>query len=251
MIAGPMRRALLVLLLVLVLACASPSPARPAPDLLPRPAPEALFRDARAARDAGDLPLARARLEQAVLGAPDWDLPRLDLAELLLADGNDLSQVAELLGRAVRPENPRGHVLRGQLAELEGDDLGAAAAYAQALLLRPDPDVRLRRALVLDRLGRGDDAVSELERVREERPRDPAARTRLADLYERAGRLDHAARELEALAFGSGRPEPWRALAEFHRRHGDEGAARWAEANVRALEAGDDRALRPLLPSRN
>jgi predicted Zn-dependent protease len=246
-----MRRAVLVLLLVLVLACASPSPARPPPPVPRTAAPESLLRDARSARDAGDLPLARARLEEAVLGAPDWDLPRLDLAELLLAEGSDLPQVAELLSGPVRPENPRLHVLRGQLAELEEDDLGAAASYAQALLLRPDPDVRLRRALVLDRLGRGDDAISELERVREARPRDPAARARLADLYERAGRLEHASRELEALAFGSGRPAPWRALAEFHRRHGDENAARWAEANARALDAREDRALRPLLPSRN
>jgi predicted Zn-dependent protease len=246
-----MRRAILVLLLVLVLACASPSPAKAPPPAPPQPRPESLLVDARVARESGDLPLSRAILERAVLAAPDWDLPRLDLAELLLLEGQDLAQVRTLLEGSVRPQNPRGHVLRGQLAELEGDDLGAAAAYAQALLLRPDPDVRIRRALVLERLGRGDDAISELERLRDERPDDVAARARLAALFEQAGRLAHAERELEALAFGSGRPGPWRALAEFHARNGDDAKARWAEANARALDGREERALRPLLPSRN
>jgi len=246
-----MRRALLVLLLVIVLACASPSPARTPPPVPRQPPPESLLGDARVARESGDLPLARATLERAILAAPDWDLPRLDLAELLLLEGQDLPQVRSLLGGPLRPENPRGHVLRGQLAELEGDDLGAAAAYAQALLLRPDPDVRIRRALVLERLDRGDDAISELEQLRDERPDDAAARARLATLYERAGRLAHAERELEALAFGSGRPGPWRALAEFHARNADDAKARWAEANARALDGREERALRPLLPSRN
>ncbi|HSN90247.1 MAG TPA: tetratricopeptide repeat protein [Anaeromyxobacteraceae bacterium] len=244
-----MRRHLLVLLLVVVLACASPSTARVPPAGPPEPPPEVMMGEARAARESGDLPLARAILERAVRAAPDWDLPRLDLAELLLLEGKDLPQVRTLLEGPVRPENPRGHVLRGQLAELEGDDLAAAAAYAQALLLRADPDVRIRRAFVLERLGRADDAIAELERLRAERADDAAARARLAGLYERAGRLAQAERELEALAAGSGRPGPWRDLAEFHARNGDAAKARWAEANARALEGREERALRPLLPS--
>jgi predicted Zn-dependent protease len=249
-----MRRAVLVPLLAVALSCASPAPPPPAAPAPPRPYPEALLRTAREARAAGDPDVARAQLEQAIEEAPAWDLPRLELVEILLVEGGegDAERAAALLAGPVREDNPRAHVLRGQVAELRGDDPGAAAAYAQALLLRADPDVRIRRALVLARLGREEEGIAELEKVRDERPSDAVARVRLAELYERGGRLAAAEAELVALARAApGRAAPWERLAAFYDRAGEPARAREAESRARAAEGRRDRELRPLLPSRN
>jgi predicted Zn-dependent protease len=247
-----MRRTALVLLLVLALACASPDggpPAAPAPQ---RPLPEALLGSARAARAEGDLDRARTELEEAVAAAPGWDLPRLELAEVLVLEGRDLERANALVEAPVRSDNPRAHLLRAQLAELRGDDVAAAAAYAQALLLRPDPEVRLRRALLLERMGREADAAAELERIRIERPGDVAARDHLAAIYEREGRLAEAEAELVAAAqVPPSRASTWQRLAAFYARNGDAVRARSAEARARDLDGRAERALRPLPPSRN
>jgi len=107
----------------------------------------------------------------------------LDEAARLLADGAELPRAAELLA-AAPPGGARREVLLGQLAELSGDDAAAEAAYARALAIAEDDDVRLRRALVLERLGRGDEVRPELERLRAQaaRPAEPSAARRLRPL---------------------------------------------------------------------
>jgi len=101
----------------------------------------------------------------------------LDEAARLLADGQDLPMVARLL-EAAGDGDPRRDLLAGQLAELTGDDAAAEAAYARFLAAVDDDEVRLRRALALERLGRGDEVREELDRLRPARRAEPAAARR-------------------------------------------------------------------------
>jgi hypothetical protein len=95
---------------------------------------------------------------------PPTDLALLDEAAGLLADGVQLEWADTLLA-AVAP-SPRRDLLLGQLAELTGDDTGAVAAYDRVLARGDDDEVRLRRALVLERLGRGAEVADDLRRLR-------------------------------------------------------------------------------------
>jgi len=100
---------------------------------------------------------------------PPGDGERLDEAARLLADGVALERAALLLA-AVPPGGARRDRLLGQLAELTGDDAGAVAAYERALAAEDDEELRLRRALALERLGRGGEAAGDLERLRAPAP---------------------------------------------------------------------------------
>jgi tetratricopeptide (TPR) repeat protein len=239
-------------------SCAGAPPPRPAPRPPPPPAPvadpgsaraEELVAQARALRAAGDLAGARSCLEAALALAPA-DVPaRAELADLLLADGIEADRVEALLA-GVPEGHPRRDLLLGRLAELRGDLAGAVEAYGRALPAGDDPELRLRRALLLERLGRQDEAVSELERVRAADPGNAVARGRLAERYEAAGRLTEAEEELRALAEASpSRPEGWRRLAAFCKRHGQDDKARAAEARARDAEKKPRRDLRPLRPT--
>ncbi|HET8540148.1 MAG TPA: tetratricopeptide repeat protein, partial [Anaeromyxobacter sp.] len=137
-------------------ACGTPRSGAPGAASSPaggQPRPEVLVARARALRAEGDVAGARARLETALAAAPASDDARLELADLLLADATELDRAAALLA-GVRAPWARAQLLSARLAELRGDDAGAAACYARALEAGDDPDARLRRALALDRLGR-------------------------------------------------------------------------------------------------
>jgi len=244
---------LLLALLPLALACAAPkppaapaaAPAAPARDHL---AASAAVAAARSARAGGDGAGERARLQEAVRADPEWDLPRLDLAEILLRDEADASAAFSLLDGGARSDNPRLHRLRGQALEQAGEERQAAQAYGRALSLRDDVELRLRRGLILHRLGAGADAIAELEEVRAVRPGEALARGHLADLYEAAGRRREAEEELRWLvAAAPADPAPLRRLAAFLERGGEPGRAEAAERAARALET-PRRALRPLRP---
>jgi tetratricopeptide (TPR) repeat protein len=252
-----MRPLALASLAVLLAACGTPRSAG-APLATPpptaaaaQPSPDVLVARARAVRAEGDVAGARARLEAAAAAAPDHDGARLELADLLLADGTELDRAAALLA-GVRTPGFRGQLLSARLAELRGDDAGAADAYARALASGDDPDVRLRRALALDRLGRAGEATTELERVRAERPDDAIAGARLAALYERAGRLREAEAEYRALAEARpDRVQGWDELARFCERAGRHAEARVARERAKAARGtASARDLRPLLPSK-
>jgi predicted Zn-dependent protease len=239
-------------------ACASvpPPPSAPLPSAaVPPPATvpgsDALLADARTLRAAGDAALARARLEEALAAAPTRDDVRIELAELLVADGSDVARAeAVLAGVRRRAVDARWDLACARLAELRGDDEVAQAAYGRALFVGEDADVRLRRALALERLGRPDDAARELERARAARPQDLAVRARLAELYEAAGRLPEAETELVTAARASPeRAASWTRLARFYERAGRPADAERADAKARAA-ARPSRNLRPLLPSR-
>ncbi len=226
----------------------SPSGAEPPA----QPRPEVLVARARALRAEGDVEGARARLEAAVALAPASDEVRLELADLLLSDGEGSDRAAALLAGVARTDSARYHLLGARLAEARGDDAGAAAAYERALAIEPDPDARLRRALALERLGSVGEATTELERVRADRPGDALARAHLAERYEADGRISEAEAELRGLAEAQpDRAAGWERLARFYERAGRAAEARAALARARGLGGGDERgALRPLLPSR-
>jgi hypothetical protein len=154
------RRLLPVLLLLAGCAAAPPAPPPPPPRAL-APAP---------------LP-----------ALPPSDDERLDEAARLLGDGVRLER-ASLLLASVAPGPPRRELLVGQLAELTGDDTGAVAAYERVLAGGDDDEVRLRRALALERLGRGAEAEADLHRLRAAAPREPEA--------EAEGRTDRKLRPL-------------------------------------------------------
>jgi tetratricopeptide (TPR) repeat protein len=233
------------------LAATVHAPAAPGsgPASLPLP-PSERFARAQRLRSEGDVAGARAQLESALATAPAYDDARLEFADILLSDGSDLDGAAALLS-GVRVPGARSHLLSARLSELRGDDAGAAAAYEDALEAGDDPDVRFRRALALDRLGRRDEAIGELERVRTARPKDAVARSRLAALYESAGRTREAGAEYRALA--EARPERaqgWEDLARFCERTGRNAEARAAHARARAARGkASTRELRPLPPS--
>jgi tetratricopeptide (TPR) repeat protein len=141
----------------------------------------------------------------------------------------------------------------GRLAEPRDDPAADEAAFARRLAVADDPEARLGRALALERLGRDAEAIIELERLRSADPARAGVRARLAERYEAVGRLGDAEAELRALAGASaGRPEGWRRLAAFCRRHGLAGKAHDAEEAAREVEAQarPPRELRPLLPAR-
>ncbi|WP_248360210.1 tetratricopeptide repeat protein [Anaeromyxobacter oryzae] len=258
-----MRRGVLALARTVLAACLAAcatagalaaTPAAPAPPTMdsawPPPPPSERVARARRLRAEGDVAGAGAQLESALATAPAYDDARLEFADILLSNGSDVDRAAALLA-GVRAPGARGQVLSAWLAEFRGDDAGAAAAYAKALELADDPDVRLRRALALERLGWADEAIRELERVRDARPKDTFARGRLAALYETAGRIREADAEYCALA--AARPERaqgWEELARFYERNGRRDEARAAHDRARTARGQTSaRKLRPLPPS--
>ena len=258
---GAMRR--FAAALGVLAACSTPAPApalRPVvepsraqvapPPGPPRRDPQVLLARARALRVDGDLKAARALLEEALEGAGQ-DEVRIELADLLVVDGADLTRAGALLAGVADRGATRLHLVLARLAEAQGRDAVAEAEYAIALATMDDPDLRLRRALALERLGRAGDAVAELEQVRAARPDDSVARSHLAERYEAAGRLLEAEAEYRWLADAqSERAAEWERLARFYERAGRQREALAAAERARAAAGHQERALRPLLPSK-
>jgi len=266
----PLRFAWLLPLVALAgCSSTSPRPARPArgpicavpqkgvtppeagvePQVGAGPRPDVLLARARQLRAAGDHEGARKRLEQAAVIAPDDAEVCLALADLLVADGAEPDR-AEAMLSALPAATPRRDELLGRLAEQRGDFAAAEAAYARQLARGPDPQVQLRRALVLEKLGRLAEAIVELERLRAAAPGDAVVRLRLAEVYEEMGRPTEAEAELRALAEASpSRPEGWRRLAALCTRQGFTEEARAAEARAHDAETRPKRDLRPLKPT--
>jgi len=228
-----------------------PPPPPPAAAPTPRVDIEALRADALALRAAGDLAGARMKLELALTAAPS-DALRLEVADLLVADGGDLDRAGVLVADVRdRDADVRYDVLSARVAELRGDDAAAAGAYARAISRAEDADLRLRLASALERLGRTAEAARELERVRALRPDDPSVRERLAEAYEADGRISEAeAAWVTAAAATPERAAGYERLARFYERLGRRDAAERAEARARAITRQGERALRPLLPSK-
>jgi tetratricopeptide (TPR) repeat protein len=244
-------------------ACSTPAPSpapRPAIEtaraqvgpqpVLPRRNPQVLLSRARASRAEGDVTAARALLEEALEGS-GLDDARIELADLLVVDGAELARAEALLAGVADRVATRLHLVLARLAEARGDDAGAEAEYAIVLAATDDPDLRLRRAFALERLGRAGEAIAELELVRAARADDAVARSHLAERYEGAGRLPEAEAEYRWLA--DAQPEraaEWDRLARFYERAGRLRDARAAADRARVAAGHQERTLRPLLPSK-
>jgi tetratricopeptide (TPR) repeat protein len=213
------------------------------------PHPELLAPRARQLRSEGDHAGALSLLELAAVLSPDDPEVCFELADLLVADGADLDRAGAML-RAVPASHPGRDATLGLLAEQRGDAAAAEAAYARQLAVADDPEVRLRRAMALERLGRDAEALVELERLRAANPASPLVRARLAERYEAASRIGEAELELQAAAQATpARPEGWRRLAAFYVRHGLTENARAAEARGREASSATPRVMRPLRPT--
>jgi len=209
---------------------------------------------ARAARAAGDRAAARAWLAFAVDTDPEWELPRVELADLLLASdrGPDAAAAAaRLLERGTRTpsRNPRLYKLLGEARARLGQPGGAVAVWARSLELSEDLDLRLARSALLRELpGRLDEAITEMEKVQAARPEDPAPRSLLAEAYEAAGRSAEAEDELRWLASADpSSAAALRRLSRFYERANDRARAADTERAARAVEK-PARRMRSLKP---
>jgi predicted Zn-dependent protease len=155
---------------------------------------------------------------------------------------------------ALAPDDPRALMARAGLDLRRGDPSAALATLDRALRLDPyEPEVRHRRALALDQLGRRDEARAEREaaaRLREDAARVEQIREGLVRapndraLQREAARwlVDHGHAEEGArwakrvLAADPADPDMNRLLADHYRRLGNSGLA-----NFYGAAARDDR----------
>lgn len=205
------------------LTVAQSRPVAPAPTLS---LPEALALEA-----GGDDTGALQAVEALVRAQPEWELPRLEAARLLLKLGGAPERAEAHLEVATRlaPTNPRGWFLRGLLWEERGNPVQAARAYETAVqhrssyeearfrlgglwvslgdllkaelhyryLARAKPEwvqVRLQLADVLEKQERPLDAETELLAARSFQPDSLLVLRRLADFYDRTERPQLAAK---------------------------------------------------------
>ena len=124
----------------------------------PRRRPRAARRGRRA--------LARVRLEEALAAAPARDDVRLELAEILIADGQDLQRAQSVLAGVRRRGVNARDLACGAVAEPEATTRRRRPRYGRALLVADDADVRLRRAVASSGLGRADEAARAERRAR-------------------------------------------------------------------------------------
>ncbi len=204
-------------------------------------------------QDEGKPEVAEVGFDAAIGRAPTWSLPFIERGELAIARREGVAEARADLARfeARNSQNPRLHRVMGELAEISGDDAVAERYFGKAVELRPDPNVRARRAAALVRIERFADAATEYALVLEELPDDHAVRSRYADALESAGRHKEARGQIDLLIRRQpGKEAPLRQLARFLERRGDRKGA--ANANARADKlGGSERNLRPLPPSRN
>jgi len=138
---------------------------------------------------------------------------------------NDLSRIAER-----EPDFVDAFLM------LPAQDLDAgvysmlAEALNRALERRPEqPTLHLERGQVLDRLGRPDEAIAELERAVELDPAFVRALIVLAKLYQRTDRLQDATARLEqVLRLGVEYADVYYLLGNLYRGQGEIERARWA-----------------------
>ncbi|AEI67699.1 TPR repeat-containing protein [Corallococcus macrosporus] len=207
--------------------------------------------DALALEAAGDDAGALAALESLVRAQPAWELPRLEMARLLLKTGGALEQAEAHLAAALQqaPHNPRAWYLRGLLWEERGDRRQAVQAYERAVQLRASyEEARFRLGTLW--LDLGDLLKSELHLryLARLKPEWVQVRLQLAEVLEKQERPLDAEKEL--LAARGLQPTSalvLRRLADFYARTG---RPRLAEKVRASLEAPPKRRMRELKPSR-
>ncbi|NVJ04196.1 hypothetical protein HUW63_02915 [Myxococcus sp. AM001] len=241
-----MRWVILTALLAGATDAAEPSALTPASSRTVVSLPEALALEADG-NDAGAL----AALEALVRAQPAWELPRLELARLLLKTGGALEQAESHLNAALQqaPHNPRGWYLRGLLWEERDDRRQAVQAYERAVQLRASyEEARFRLGTLWRDLGDLLKSELHLRYLSRLKPEWVQVRLQLAEVLEKQERLLDAEKELlAARAFQPASPLVLRRLADFYMRTG---RPQLAERVRASLGAPPKRRMRDLKPSR-
>lgn len=107
---------------------------------------------ARKLAEAGRLDHARAAYAEAIAASPQSPFLHRELAEVERRAGNiDLALEHANRAAELEPDEPRTHVMLGELYEARGEPLRAADAFALAVTLQPDPVLEARIAALRDR----------------------------------------------------------------------------------------------------
>jgi tetratricopeptide (TPR) repeat protein len=132
----------------------------------------------------------------------------------------------------------------GQVRDELGDLDGALVALRRAAGARPSPDLARRIAALLDRLGRGDEAVAVYEELARRAGDDPSWALELVERELRRGRRaqGQAAFDRAAARFGRS-PSAMVRLAELAGRWGEDERARAAWERVLRLAPRDEQGL--------
>ena len=141
--------------------------------------------------DLGDLPAALSGVEAGLAVEPDH-ARLLCLKGRLLAEEGALDQAREALAAALRsdPGLAEAWAVKAELAFAAGDRDTAAADYDRAVDLGDSPEIRFNRGVVLEAVGRFDEAATDFEAVLA-RMDDDDARERL-DACRSAAQRAHA-----------------------------------------------------------
>jgi len=197
------------------------------------PDPVGDFNSGMAAERRGDLSAAAAWLDRAQRLAPRWALPKLELAEVLLAEGGAPDRAMALLGdvQLLESQNPRFYHLRGLALMEKGNPALAEASERAALSLRPEfPEARQALGEALWAGGKRDEALQVWRELSARQPHDTALRAMLVDRLLDDGRGPEAEAELRILLVAQPKNPIW------HRR-----LARTLDAEGRGLEAAAER----------
>ncbi len=241
-----MRWVILVALVAGAADAAEPSVLTRAPSRPTVSLPEAL-----ALESDGDDAGAIAALDALIGAQPAWELPRLEMARLLLKTGGALGRAEAHLDAALQqaPHNPRAWYLRGVMWEERDDRRQAVQAYEQAVKLRGSyEDARLRLGTLWFDLGDTLKAEMHYRYLARLKPEWVQVRLLLAEVLERQERPLDAERELLAARdYQPTSPLVLRRLADFYTRTG---RPQLAERVRKSMEAPPKRKMRELKPSR-
>lgn len=158
----------------------------------------------------GDWPRAEADLRQALRLYPPYPDAWINLAYVRAQAGAwQESAEAALRGLELRKDDPTGLAHLGTARMNLGDALGALEAYERVAVVAPGAaDAHLKRASLLDLLGRREEALAAARRAAELRPDQALPRIFLASLLELAGKPTEALLEAQrALAVDPGSDE--------------------------------------------
>lgn len=218
--------------------------------------PGELLEEARRQRSANRPDAALAVLDTLLKTFPAYPPANLERAEILLELGrlSGMALADAKVAAEAFPEEPRA-ALALSLAAAESGDLDLAIeALRRALAVQGKPDAALlrRRAGLLVRAGREEEAVRAWEALRDLEPGDPSPRVELAQLYEKVGRIASARKEHEAVLEALPTNAPLRRrYADFLERQGRLGKAKAMRAEADRIAGVSQRKLRALPPSKN